>query len=324
MPGIPHVGGSSTVTGTTLLTLREKLARKVGYFVRGTVTAVAAGLEPERYVISSTVRGDSRAPSSWDGHYLYVTNGDEQYTQRALMPGTFEGPTGALYLDEPFDSGPLALSTTFEVSQLPAADYQGVSGLNRALNESLHTLPAIDFISQTVVADQVNYPLTNQAWRVQGVRSVSWPRASATGEMRVSLSTGSWGFEHDAEIPSLTFGSAPGNVGDTFEVEVLRPADTWIKTGGAWGDSATGLVLDTDACVYDANTVIAQAYPIALEYLAQTYPRGDAMRDTLMAESERAATAGALARWFGGQRGSGVQRVGATGGGRSWAKGWRA
>src|SRR5205085_3575083 len=45
------------------------------------------------------------------------------------------------------------------------------------------------------------------------------------------------------------------STGDAATVGVWRPADTWIKAGGIWGSSQTGLVADTDEQLFNPEVL---------------------------------------------------------------------
>jgi hypothetical protein len=149
------------------------------------------------------------------------------------------------------------------------------------------------------------------------VQRVFYARSSTTEERRREVNQGVWEFEHDADTPTLSFRYLPFNAGDTIEVEVLRPANTWIRHDGVWGDASTpvdatsvGLQEEGDAALYDVVSVVAQARPIALQRLSLLHAVGSKERGLYQGESESDTQKAALARWFGGFRGSGVQRVG--------------
>lgn len=313
MPGVPIiVGPASSTTGTSLTTLRHRLAEQLGYFATGTVTTQAASLEAERYVISDQIQSDEDVPGSLNGLYLWVRSGTYARTQRKLVSGSFDGSYGAVAVDRAY-TGALAVGTAFEISVLPAEKYQGAEGLNHILNLALEALPVIDYVSVTLVAGQNQYSLGGYAWPIRDVAAVVYPRASATAEERREAPRGSWTFYPNADEPTLSFTSMPGVGGDVIEVKLLRPANTWIKSGSSWGSSTTGLSAEDDACLYDANTVVAQALPIAKQRLASLYPQGSKERALLLKEAQGDAWAAALAKHFARFRGNGAVTVGARG-----------
>jgi hypothetical protein len=317
MPVPIVVSSSAGVAGATLRTIRARLAATLGYFALGTVTTQAASLEPERYLISDQLQSDQRAPDHVDGLYAWVRDGAEARSQRAVVDGTFDGPYGSLVVDRGYGA-PLVVGTVFELSVLPALAWQGASGLNDIINLGLETLTVIDYASITVTAETDGRPTTEYdfsayPWPVKAVEAVIYPRLSTTAEARCEMPK-TWTFQNDAELPVLSFDSLPAKVGDVIEVRLRRPATTRIKTGGAWGDSTDGLVLDTDACLYDAATVVAAARPIALDRLALLQERGSKTWMSLKGEADQERTAAAAARFGASFRGNGYRKVGATGG----------
>lgn len=309
-------GSGTGATGITRLAYRKRLGRMLGPYFEGTVSAEAAGLEAERYVISDSVGSDDIPPEHWDGLYLYVRDGAQAGEQRKLQRGAADNPLGALVMDAPFDDA-LVAGTAFEISVLPAESYLGATGQHSALDEALESLPVLDFVSVTAVTDQSEYDFTGYPWPIKSISSVVYPRTSTTNERRRSLHSGAWNLVQDTSSTVLSFiGGVPFTAGDVFEVGLLRPANTWIKTAGVWASSSGGLTTDEDSALYDVRTVCNAAYPVALDYLAMvtTDPKERQRLDQRAAEGHDLAS---ISKWF-GRFGSGpkAQRVGATGGGR--------
>lgn len=311
------VGSSSSMTGTTLQTIRERLLETLGYFATGTISTQAASLEADRMLISDSWKSDQAPPEDLDGLFVYVRNGDQARTQRRVVNGAFDGPLGALTADYPYAAA-LQVGTFFEVAVLPAAKYQGTEGANHIINLALEELPVVDYVSITVTATDgvvdTQYSLAGYPWPIKSVEAVAYDRQLPASERRREMPRGQWAFVNDGESPILSFHSAPGNSGDTIEVRLHRPANTRIKSSGSWGDSTTGLSLEDDACLYDAATVVRQARPIALQRMALLHRRGSKERDDLLGEAAEERATAALSRFYGRFRGNGAQRIGAIGG----------
>lgn len=301
------VGASSSVSGWSRARYRPRLQGEIGYFGQGRVSSLLSGLEARRYVCSSDFQSDTVAPSTYDGLFLYVTQGDQAGSQRKLVDGTFDGPNALFALDAPFDDE-LEEGDRFEISELPAADYQGLLGANTALDRALDTLPLIDIVSVDAVTDRVEYSLANYSWPVLGIRDVFAPRASTADARRAVRG---FRFVNDAESPVLRLPWAYAT-GETFEVELLRPASSWIRQDGTWGE-ATGLTSDGDEALYGVEAVVRAAKPFALEYLAKRFRRGAPERADLLRDAGDARAVAAVGRWFGSYRGDGRQRIGAVG-----------
>jgi hypothetical protein len=335
MPGVPVIitGASSSVAGTTRTVLRHRLLETLGLFLTGTVTTVAASLEAASTIISTAIRSDQRERSHLDGLYAYIYGPDgaaEQGTQRLVVSASYDGPIGAATTDYPYDSGALASATQFELAVMPAEKYLGCEGANHCLNLALETLPVVDFVPLTLTAtggvSDTQYGFDSYPYPVRGIESVVYPRTLTASESRRVVAPGSYGFYRDGEQAVLSFSSLPGNVGDVVEVGLLRPATTWIKSGGVWASSTTGLAAESDCCAYDALTVVNAARPIALEAMALMTERGSKERADLLAEAERAGVTAAVSRWYQSfGRGARVQSARTTGGGQrgTWWTGTR-
>jgi hypothetical protein len=333
--GVPVIitGGSTTVTGTTRTVLRHRLLETLGPFLTGTVTTLAASLEAASSIISTAIQSDQRRGGHLDGLYAYVYGPDaalELGTQRLCVSGAFDGGIGAAVVDRPYDSGALALGTQFEMSVMPAEKYLGAEGADHCLNLALETLSVVDFVSLPLTAtsgvSDTQYAFDSYPYPIKGIESIVFPRTSTTSESRRVVTPGSYGFYRDGEQAILSFSSLPGSVGDVVEVGLLRPATTWIKSGGVWASSTTGLAAESDCCAYDALTVVNAARPIALERLALLADRGSPERADLLGEAERAGVTAAVSRWYQSfGRGVRVQSARTTGGGRggTWWTGTR-
>lgn len=306
---------SPTQTGARLDVIRRRLLRTLGYFATGVVTSEASSLEAERYVISESIQSDQSPPEHFDGMYVYVNGtgtpvgSSAAASQRRVMNGTFDGAYGAIMNDRGYDA-PLAVGRTFEVSVLPAVAYLGVSGANDIINEALESLTVLDYLPITVVEGQTQYSLAGYNWPIKSIDAVVYSRTNTTGYPREEMPK-CWTFDQDAEAPVLSFWSLPDTVGNTIELRVHRPANTRIKTNGAWADSSTGLSYDDDECLYDAATVVAKARPIAYERLALRYPEGSPERTALDGRAEQADIKAATQRWYASFRGDGRQKAGA-------------
>lgn len=302
---------SSSTDGVSLQTYRKRLARTLGFYAEGTVTTQASSLEAERYILSSSMLSDQQPPERFDGLFAFVRDGDQGGVQRKLANGAFDGSLGALAMDYPY-SAALEAGTAYEIAVLPAKSYQGVTGLNDAINEALEELPVVDVVQVTTVADQVVYSLAGYPWPVKSVTRLFYPRTSTSDERRREAPK-TWEFIPDAENPTLQFTSVPFNAGDVFEVELLRPATSRIRTSGVWGDSTVGLVNESDQALYDAATVVREARPIALRYMALMFALGSKERERITLDAEGDEARAALSRFYNRFRGSGAIRVKPTG-----------
>ncbi len=308
-----YAPSSTPASGWSAEQYRARLGPDLGWFGRGAVTTLATGFESERRVISSNFRSFATKPDHFDDLYLYVRNGDQAGVQRMLTSGEYEGPDGVFSVDYPYtdDNGTtlvrLALNTLFEISALPAQDYLGVSGMYTALNRGLETLPVVDLVSFTATADTIEYSLASYSWPVMGIGRVFAPRTDATSRRReISGAT----LTSNADTPVLVLPHAFA-ADDVFELEVLRPASTWIRVADTWADSEVGLVNESDEALYNPTQVARAALPFALDFMAQRAGRGTPEWQQFTGESREGRRTAALGRWFSSYRRSTAQRIGA-------------
>ena len=159
------------------------------------------------------------------------------------------------------------------ISGLPGGDIDYRTLVNRALSRLL----VEDRIDVTTVADQYTYtfalstyPYLDRMSRVMGV--LDPPRA--TGRPSVpTWRAHQWSI--DAGALRLQFLDRPYSTsGATFQIAVLRPADTLINGS----DSTTGLVADTDTAVPSVEEVVVAGRYFAFEALlsrSKGRPSGD-------------------------------------------------
>lgn len=322
MTVLPPVGSSTT--GITLAQYRRSLADEVGrlaILMTTSTPSIATTPDALRQILASEMQADGQLPDSLDGCWVYVVDGAQAGAVRRILSGTYDSGDASILVDRPFAAA-LASGTEIEITDtLPAKRYGLTIGFREVINTALETLPVPDRVDIDIVANQLRYSLAGYAWPIKGLGGVYEPRASSDDPLIPTYQ--SVGLSFDADEPQLVLGSGfSTGTADEFTVELLRPATTWIRVGGSWIDSTTGLVNESDAALYDVKTVVVKAIPTAKERIARLYPLGSAERSELLGEAENDHTRGALARWY-GRFGAGarVQRVGATGGRRgSW---WR-
>jgi hypothetical protein len=286
---------ASAATERSLRAYRERLARELGLFVVGSVTTPAAGPEAERFLISSALRSDERAPDYYDDLFCYVRDGVQATAVRRLISGGYDGPEGAIRLDYPFGA-PLAAGVTFEMSVLPRNEWQGVSGLNDLIGLATRELWAPDRLDVPVVANQWLYPLpTYKEWldRPELIEAVYEPPL-APG-MAPIPSAARWRLKLDGGIPTLelldgVFTAATG----TLQLAVRRPAYTLVN--GA--ESTRGPESDLDVTLALEDEVIVVALVHAYRELATAPIYEPEVREKYLAlASQQAEKARRLARY---------------------------
>lgn len=296
---------TSQVAGTARSRYRPQLARLLGPYVEGAVSTTLTGLEAERVLISEQLRSDTAAAGYFDDLYVYITSGALAGSQRAVAQGGYQGPDGMLWLDTPLD-GVLAAGDRYELAVLPAENYLSTTGLNQAINDGLDGLPIVHIVDIVAAGGQTHYPMTGYPWLVLGTGEIYMPRSSDQQARRV---VGLSQFETNAEVPTLILPFSFGD-GTVFSVQVSRPASSWVRQNGVWGD-AQGMTSDTDQALYEVRGVVRAGRPYALASLARRSPLMSAERAALLAAADEAGMRESVFRWYAGQRANRPQRVGA-------------
>lgn len=332
MAGPIIISASSTAAGVALPLYRRTLAKRLGPAAVYAVTTAATDAEARRHLTIGSLTDDEADPAAYAGHHAYVATGVEAGHQtRVLSTGT-RGPLGLIQLARP-TATVVAAGSEIELSAaMPSAAYGTWPTLNECVNEALDALPLVIDHDLTWVAAQVRYDLSDLAWRTfrrDDVVDVYRPIASgltAAETLARPITRSAWSVQYDGEAPYLQFRGWGAAGGDTFFVRLRRPASSWINNGG-WGSSTTGLTSDTMAAVYDVDTVVNVALPIACGRLERYWQEraerlldaGDEPGAAVAAKraarwAERRAEDGrgsAYARWYRGYRGDGRQRIGA-------------
>lgn len=215
----------------------------------------------------------------YNGAYIYVASGSGAGQQRVVKENSYVPSTGTLTVQN--SSGwdaTLAAGDQVEITRLfPAyADAASASslgadtGYRSLINRALSYLLVPDQISVTTVADQQEYSLSTYAYwldraeRLIGVldppRATGWPTKPTWRRWELNLDGGS---------PTLQFLDRAYPVsGATFELNVLRPADTLISGS----ESSSGLTSDAATAVPAVNDVVTVGLMLAYEALANRSP----------------------------------------------------
>lgn len=261
---------------STLAQYRQGLARALDdlevYLASGGSgsTVVASGL-----INSATNASTGR----YNGAYVYISAGTGIGNQSVVKEAGYAPSTGTLtILDSTgWDTSP-ASGSTVEITRLfPAlqaatapSSYSDGNDYRALVNRALSYLLVPDQVSVTTVADQQEYSLsTYAAWLDRPARLAAVldpPRATGWPSKRTWRR---WELNLDGPTPSLVFlDRAYPTSGATFELDVLRPADTLIS--GV--ESSTGLSADTDTAVPAVNDVVTVGLMLAYESLANRSP----------------------------------------------------
>ena len=174
--------------------------------------------------------------------------------------------TGELLVSPPFSAQVLD-GTTVEIHRLlPPEDDDGWPGLRECANNALRELWVADRVSISGVTGQPSYSLaTYEEWLdPAGVLELRQQAVDSTMNMYPSGT-----FDAVRDAGDLTVQVAPPLPGgETHGLEIFRPLDTYIKTGGVWGNSTSGFVNDSDECLAIPDLVVTVALVHAYEAIA--------------------------------------------------------
>lgn len=305
------VPSATAASGIRLSRYRRGLAPELGEHGVLTVSgtpSVSDTPDADRQVLCSGLVADGKLGTRYDGFWLYVCDGDEAGTVRQVLEGQYEGGFGSLLLDAQF-TDPLASGTTIELCKtLPAVNHGTIPGLLDVINLALEELPVLDQI--TVVSDGTQrISLVNYPWPIKRLAEVYEPTTDA--DERLCPTSKTWKLVNDADTPYVQL-SCAFTVNDVITLDIHRPANTWIRSSGVWGDSQTGLSSDADEALYDVATVVRQAMPHALRRMARLFPQTAPERKDLLGQAEDHEAKSVLTRFFGQFRGTGAQSAGAV------------
>jgi hypothetical protein len=255
----------------TLRGLRRALFRsgKLGRYQLVTTSATPTGGDAARTLVSDELVDFDKSANAYDGVYAFLADGALVGQQRRASKGQFTNSTGTLLLARPF-SGTVESGTVVELCfRLPAIAADGVSGIRECLNQALRVLPIPDRLTFTASdANQLHYDTDDYPWLLRGERLGAVYQVPSAATDNPSPWPGAISWRADASAPQLEL-RYPFNVGDTFQVLVARPAATWIRSGGTFGESTVGLVDDDDAVYLEPTIVIEAALAYAYGTLAE-------------------------------------------------------
>lgn len=150
---------------------------------------------------------------------------------------------------------------------LPPVGRDKMTGLKDCINMALSECWFPQRLPIVGVAGQPTYDISSYSdWlSPQLVEEVYGPAADPT------LLPPAWtGFNARWNAEVLDLDVAPAfNTGDAINVEVMRPANTYIKVGGAWTTSTVGLQNDDDECLLQPELIVEVALAHAFSALAQ-------------------------------------------------------
>jgi hypothetical protein len=248
----------------SLQNIRRIMARALHSLSVATTTT--AGNTLGTSVIATTLANavsSNRYKHAW---VMPVAGGSSGVLRRVRAEDALNLTTGELQVAPAF-SAQIASGVEIEIHRLlPPRDDDGWSGLDSLINTALRELWTTDRLAVTGVQGQASYSLA--AWEEWlDPQAVLEFRGQAAAAGLNAFPAGSFDSIRDAD--ALTLAISPTlATGDAATLEVFRPGDTWIKVGATWALSTTGLVNETDECLFQPDLVVQVALVHAYESLA--------------------------------------------------------
>jgi hypothetical protein len=280
---VPPGSGSAADAGTmpTLSDFYVALAKQLGVYAYGGVSATVPSGEPGRWVILDEMRDDEEDRAAFAGGWISVKSGTQAGTQRRIRKEGYEGPFGALALARVLPSN-LDPATVVEVTNpLPVRSVGMMPGLVDFVNQGLERvwvevrLPLVG--NATRRTSLQGYPWLTERRQTDGIydrryRSGSDPTAESSAEYDVTV-----------DGPTVTLETATAyNTGEPFQLAAFVQASRLTYDGSAWGYARDGLVNDTDRAAISVGLLRPIAMALALDYLI-TYTAAD----RALADAER-------------------------------------
>jgi hypothetical protein len=244
----------------SLRNLRRQLSRRLGGFEKHEQETDSPATDK---VYSADLIGSNPNATAYDNTWIYIATGNHAGQQRLASNGGFDDAAGTVQLVSAFDAAVPAAHTIWEVhSKLPAIEANRTLGLREVLNQALEVMWTIK--RETFTGDGTEMFLVGEGrdWLTSEAQIVDvYVPADSTGTYRPYSAGKGYQFRYNAEAPRLE-GAALDADEAGWELEVIRPAHTWIKHGGAWGDSLVGLQDDDDETMVAPQALI----PVALYF----------------------------------------------------------
>lgn len=290
----------------SLTAARRALGRKLVAYEQGTTgietaegyAGTAEGSDANRAMVTSDLETTARSGAqptastdAWTGAWVYFPDLDPPVQRRVAQNGFApsvlassitdleEDPedvpkkTAVLYFERALVE-PMEPDLVWEGHfRLPVLDQARLSGLHTIINRALRVMMIPDRISISGVSNQYRYDLTTHPWLEQGAQLAgTWDYETVSGTDPYPLpGRNRLRFDGQARYLILEGGHVP--TGQTFYVDVYRPASSWIKTSSTWAASTVGLVNETDEAAVPLDPLVLVAAYHAAEVLELKDPR---------------------------------------------------
>lgn len=263
----------SADTSRTLLGYRRAMGRsgKFGRWGLYTTTEAATGSDATRTLISTSLIDLVGQPTKYNNAYPLITSGALAGTQRRVTDSGFTGSVGALLLNRTLGAT-AALGVDFEVwHRLPALPQDDQTSIRDLLNQALGNLYTVRTLTLTGVTDQQVYSVAAYPW-LQRQEQIGPIYAVETDSTKIpARHSGGAQLHYNGSTPVLWVPVA-FDTADSIKVDVAQPCNTYIRSGGTWGDSTVGLVDDSDAAMADPDLVREMVLAFYWEALAELVP----------------------------------------------------
>jgi hypothetical protein len=268
-----------------------------GYIPFTATSASVSSTDDQEIICTSFIDDNPNLSSRFGGAYVYGVAGGSSTAllgiQRQLRRNPMGASTGTLYVTRPFASTPASGQKWELYFRFPAIrdEATGRDGYRELINEALRTMRIVpnDMITVSGVTDQTDYLLT-YPWIREPGRIVNVRNADQ------SIYSGGWTPRMIGGQSYLKLDTARYSTGDTFLLEVRRPANSLLKVSGTWNDQTSltaGLSADTDEAVPSINDVVAVARELCYAELQRNAPEAEA-RMWAAKEQEAGVAAAAL------------------------------
>ena len=260
----------------TLLETLHALAEACGEHGRYTTTALGTTTT----LICSAFANSNLSASEMEDRAVLLESGTYSGQQRNIRRSGLDRSTGTLTVAEAF-GGAVASGVAFSTyTRLPAYRRLDQPGYIEAINLALKRVPVEDEIALSGVTGQIHYTIDNAAypWWTDDRRIIKilMPVTSAD-EVPTELPYAQWDWRANAETRQLVFPTAPFKTGETFTVNLYRPANSRLRINGTWTDQTTqtaALATLTDEHAADVSTVVTVARAYAHRFMAEQQAPG--------------------------------------------------
>lgn len=271
----------------TLLETLHALAEVCGEY--GSYTTTATGTTTT--LICSAFANANLAASEMDDRAALIESGALLGQQRAVQRSGLARTTGTLTVAEAFTGAP-ASGVLFGVyARLPAFRRLNRPGYIEAINQALRRVYVEDEVAMDGVTDQSHAAVntTTYPWWTDADRIIKiLAPVTDSDDVPRALPRHQWDWRANGETRQLVFPGAPFQTGESFTVNLYRPANSRLKISGTWTDQTTqtaGLSTLTDEHMADVKDVVVVARAIAYRFMAEQQAPGQTVAEW-MAKAE--------------------------------------